>query len=239
MNNLKAPNRGRRVSDVMTSPPITVVPTTPFKEIVSLLTTNRISAVPVVDADGRPIGIVSEADLLLKEANPNPQQGRHLFDTPARRRDLVRAAGLVASDLMSSPVHTVLASAGLGEAARLLHDRGVKRLAVVDEDSVLVGIVSRGDALTAFLRPDADLVTDIREEVMVRTLWMDPNLVSVTAVNGVVNLQGVVDRRSDIPILTRLIGGVDGVVGLTTTLTFRFDDTRGMEMPSLGLPHLN
>ena len=69
-----------------------------------------------------------------------------------------------------------------------------------------------------------------------RTLWMDPDLVSVTAVNGVVNLVGIVDWRSDIPILTRLIRGVDGVVGITTSLTYRFDDTRRMDVPTLGLP---
>ena len=235
MNLLTAPITVRSVSDVMTRSPITVIPSTSFKEMVCLLTIHRISAVPVVDLDGRPIGIVSEADLLLKEANLDPEEGHHLFDGPGRRRDLAKAAGLVASDLMSSPVHTVLAAAGLGEAARLLHDKGVKRLAVVDKDGFLVGIVSRGDVLTVFLRPDADLVRDVREDVMVRSLWMDPHLVSVTAANGVINLEGIVDRRSDIPILTRLIRGVDGVVGITTSLTYRFDDTRGMdEVPTLG-----
>ena len=236
MDVLKAPRAGRSIGDVMTGNPITVTRSTSFKEIVRLLTTHRISAVPVVDVDGRPIGIVSEGDLLLKEANPDPEEGHHLFDGPGRRRELAKAAGLVAADLMSSPVHTVLAAAGLGETARLLHDRGVKRLPVVDDDGFLVGIVSRGDMLTVFLRPDADLVRDVRQEVMIRTLWMDPKLVSVTAVNGVVNLVGIVDRRSDIPILTRLIRGVDGVVGITTSLTYRFDDTRRMDVPTPGLP---
>ncbi len=235
MNAQKAPKAGRSVSDVMTGNPITVSRSTSFKEIVHLLLTHRISAVPVVDAAGRPIGIVSEGDLILKEANPDPDEGHRLFEGPSRRRDLAKAAGLLAADLMSSPVHTVPAAAGLGEAARLLHAKGVKRLPVVDDDGLLVGIVSRGDMLTAFLRPDAELVLDVREEVMVRTLWMDPDLVTVTAVNGVVNLDGVVERRSDIPILTRLIRGVDGVVGIKSSLTYRFDDTRGMDAQSLGL----
>jgi len=237
MNLQEAPRAGRSVSDVMTCNPITVCLGTTFVEIVRLLTTHRISAVPVVDGDGRPIGIVSEADLLLKEVNPDPGAGRSRFDRPARRRELAKAAGLVAADLMSSPVHTVPAAAGLGEVARLLHAKRVKRLPVIDDDGFLVGIVSRGDMLTAFLRPDAELVRDVRQEVMVRTLWMDPELVSVTAVNGVVNLKGVVERRSDIPILTRLIHGVDGVVGIRSSLTYRFDDTRGMDVPSGGLPH--
>ena len=197
----------------MTRDPVTVSLATTFREIVRLLTSHQISAVPVVDVDGRPIGIVSDADLPLTEA-----------------------AGRTAADLMSSPVHTVTTSAGLGEVARLLHAKSVKRLPVVDEEGVLVGIVSRGDMLTAFLRPDADLVRDVRQEVMVRTLWMDPDLVSVTASNGVVNLKGVVERRSDIPILTRLIHGVDGVVGIRCSLTYRFDDTRGMDVPAGGLP---
>lgn len=208
-----APRAGRTVSDVMTRDPVTVTLATTVQEIVRLLTSHRISAVPVVDLEGRPIGIVSEADLPLTEA-----------------------AARTAADLMSSPVHTVTTAAGLGEVARLLHAKSVKRLPVVDEDGVLVGIVSRGDMLTAFLRPDAELVRDVRQDVMVRTLWMDPELVSVTAFNGVVNLTGVVERRSDIPILTRLIHGVDGVVGIHCSLTYRFDDTRGKYAVAGGLP---
>ena len=236
MNIQEAPRAGRSVSDVMTCSPITVSLSTTFVEIVRLLATHRISAVPVVDVDGRPIGIVSEADLLLKEVNPDPGAGHGLFEGPRRRRELAKAAGLVAADLMSTPVHTVPAGAGRGEVARLRHAKGVKRLPVIDDDGFLVGIVSRGDMLTAFLRPDADLIRDVRQEVMVRTLWMDPDLVSVTAVNGVVNLKGVVERRSDIPILTRLIHGVDGVVGIRSSLTYRFDDTRGMDVPAGELP---
>ena len=213
MNLHAAPAAGRTASDVMTRDPVTVSLATTFREIVRLLTSHRISSVPVVDLAGRPIGIVSQADLPLTEG-----------------------AGRTAADLMSSPVHTVTAAAGLGEVARLLHAKGVKRLPVVDEDGSLVGIVSRGDMLTAFLRPDADLVRDVRQEVMVRTLWMDPGLLSVTAVNGVVELKGVVERRSDIPILTRLIQGVDGVVGIRCSLTYRFDDTRGMDVPAGVLP---
>ena len=215
----KAARAGRSVRDVMTGNPTTVSRSTPVEQIVRLLNSHRVGAVPVVDLDGRPVGIVSETDL-----------------GPRSRRELIGSVGLVAADLMSCPVHTVSASAGLGEAARLLRAKGVKRLPVVDDGGFLVGIVSRGDMLGAFLRPDGDLVRDVREDVMVRTLWMDPELVSVTALDGVITLKGIVGRRSDIPILTRLIGGVDGVVGISSSLTYRFDDTRGMDAPTLGYP---
>jgi CBS domain-containing protein len=208
----EAPRTGRSVGDVMTGDPFAVTGLTSSNEIVRLLTRFKISSVPVIDVDGRPTGIVSESDLLLK-GEP----------------------GVVAADLMSSPVHTIPAKAGLGEAARLFRAKRVKRLPVVDDDGMLVGMLSHSDMLTAFMRPDTDLVRDVREEVMVRTLWMDPDLVSVTAIDGIVNLQGVVARRSDIPILTRLIHGVDGVVGITSSLTYRFDDTRGMDAPTGGL----
>jgi len=234
MNLREAPTSGRCVGDVMTKCPITVNPSTSFQEIVRLLVTHRISTVPVLDGDRRPIGIVSEADLLHKEANPDPDAPHPRFEGSRRRHERAKAAALVAADLMSRPVHTVRADAGLGETARLLHDKGVKRLPVVDDAGRLVGIVSRGDMLTAFLRPDADLVREVQQEVMVRTLWMDPTLIGVTALQGVVSLEGVVDRRSDIPILTRLIHGVDGVVGVRSLLSFRYDDSRSQGFPDQG-----
>jgi len=90
----------------------------------------------------------------------------------------------------------------------------------------LMGVVSRADVLKVFLRPDMEIRREVVEDVIIRTLWMDPVSVEVRAVEGVVSLTGEVDRRSDIPILVRLVGAVDGVVGVRESLSFRFDDLR-------------
>jgi CBS domain-containing protein len=227
----------RTIADVMTRNPITIGEGAPFKDIALLLTTNCISALPVVDPKGIPVGIVSEADLLLKEAYPDAEHSHTVFERTRRRRELDKAAGLTAEDLMSSPVHTIGLKAHLGEAARIMHDRGVKRLPVIDETGRLVGIVSRGDLLKAFTRPDSEIVHEVREGVMLNTLWMDPSGIEVVARDGVVSLFGEVDRKSDIPILIRLIHGVDGVVGVNDRLSFRYDDTRSMAIHSWDSPH--
>jgi CBS-domain-containing membrane protein len=105
-----------------------------------------------------------------------------------------------------------------------MHEKEVKRLPVVDKEGELVGIVSRGDVLKVFLRPDAEIRREVIEGVLIHTLWMDPAGIKVTVTQGVVCLEGTVDRRSDIPFMVRLVTAVDGVVGVRESLSFRFDD---------------
>jgi CBS-domain-containing membrane protein len=209
----------------MTSRPVVAVETTGFKEIAGLLAEYRISALPVVDDSGRLVGVVSEADLLLKEAF-GVQDDRHLIESGRTRREHAKAGALLARDLMTSPAVTIGTEAPIAEAARLMHDRGVKRLPVVDEDGSVVGIVTRSDLLRVFLRPDAMIREDVVEGLIVKALWMDPNTIQVRVTGGVVDLSGQVDRKSDIRILTNLVGGLDGVVGVVEKLRFSYDDTR-------------
>ena len=190
------------VASVMTVRPIVATEATGFKEIAGLLAEHRVSALPVVDKAGRLLGVVSESDLLLK------------------------AGARFARDLMTSPAVAIGPLALVTEAVRLLHDTRVKRLPVVDKDGLVIGIVTRGDLLRVFLRPDSLIREDVVEELIVRTLWMDPNKIIVKVVNGVVDLSGDVDRKSDIRVLCNMIGGLEGVIAVGEQLRYRYDDTR-------------
>jgi len=214
----------RTVSDVMTRTVVVVHAGAPFKDVVRRMQEYRVSALPVVDDDGRLVGIVSEGDLILKE-DPDLDDAGHLFEGRQRRHEREKAAALVARELMTTPVVTVPPDATLGEAARLMHRKGVKRLPVVDGAGRIHGILSRPDLLKVFLRDDADIEHEVREDVVRRTLWIDPDTVLVSVHDGVVRLEGQLERRSLIPVLDRLVTAVEGVVGVDERLTYVVDDT--------------
>jgi CBS domain-containing protein len=146
------------VRDIMDSKPATVSPETPVEEIVAALRHHGIPGVPVVDGDGRCVGIVTEADLVL----PDDQGDLHLphyinlfggtvFLEPLGRYEqrLRKAFASTAEDMMTREPDTVPADATAKDAARLIHDTGHNRLPVVDEDGRLVGVVTRLDVLGA------------------------------------------------------------------------------------------
>ena len=212
------------VKDLMTTQVVTVGPATPFKEIVALLAEHRVSAVPVVDGDRRVLGIVSEADLLLKEEFPDPDQDIPLFWTKRRRLERGKAAGTTARDLMSVALVSISPDATVAEAARRMHAAGVKRLPVVDEQGGLVGIVSRGDLLKVFNRTDQAIRREIMDDVIVGEFTMDPNRFFIHVDDGVVVLQGRVERHSLLPYLFRAVHGVEGVVRVENRLAYDLDD---------------
>jgi CBS domain-containing protein len=196
----------------------------PFKLLVRLIEENRVSAIPIVDQTGVPIGIVSEADLLLKEQRHVLESGHNLVH-PRRGRDLrAKAAGNVASELMTSPPITITSGASLTDAARVMQERNVRRLVVVDERGRIAGIVSRSDLLQVFLRTDEELREEIVDKLMPQLLWPVPDGIRVDVRWNVVTLTGEVDRKSDIDVLARLAQGLDGVVDLVNRLTYRWDD---------------
>ena len=212
------------VKDLMTPQVVTIGPATPFKEIVARLANHRVSAVPVVDDDGLVLGVVSEADLLLKEEFPDPDADIPLFWTKRRRLERDRAAATTARDLMSIAVVSIAPDATVAEAARRMHTAGVKRLPVLDERGRLVGIVSRADLLKVFNRPDQAIRREIMDEVIVGEFMMDPNRFFIHVTDGVVVLQGRVERRSLLPSLVRAVHSVEGVVRVKNRLTFDIDD---------------
>jgi CBS-domain-containing membrane protein len=213
------------VKDVMTENVISVTDATPYKEIVQLLAKHAVSAVPVVDSANRVIGVVSEADLLHKMEYSGLEPHVHLLERKRRRVARAKAAGDVASDLMSSPVVTISPDVSLAAVAKVMDDERVKRLPVVDEHGHLAGIVSRRDLLRVYLRGDDALRQEIRDQVLRRTLWIDPETITVVVDGGVVTLSGTADRRSTAQITVRLCESVDGVVEVVDQLRYEYDDT--------------
>ncbi|HWC40678.1 MAG TPA: CBS domain-containing protein [Actinomycetota bacterium] len=215
------------VKDLMTTPVVTVQPTTPFKEIVTRLAKHGVSAVPVVDDSRLVLGVVSEADLLLKEEFPQPEQDIPLWWTRRARLDRAKAAAAVASDLMTVAVVAVSPDATVAEAARRMHTAKVKRLPVVDRRGRLVGIVSRSDLLKVFDRSDEDIRREIIEDVIVGEFMMAPSRFFLHVNDGVVVLQGRVERRSLLPYVVRAVQRVEGVVRVEDRLTYDLDDWDG------------
>jgi len=211
------------VKDLMTTPVVTVGPETPFKEIVARLAEHRVSAVPVVDDSRRVLGVVSEADLLLKEEFPEPEQDLPLWWTRRARLDRAKAAASVARDLMTVAVVAVSPDATVAEAARRMHTAKVKRLPVVDRSGRLLGIVSRSDLLKVFDRSDQDIRREIIEDVIVGEFMMAPSRFFLHVTDGVVVLQGRVERRSLLPYVVRAVQGVEGVVRVENRLSYDLD----------------
>jgi CBS domain-containing protein len=215
---------GQRVRDVMTTVVVTVAPDRGFKQIVDVLADFKVSAVPVVDADGVVVGLVSEADLLHKVEFGTDAPTR-LFEGRIRRESRAKASGQTAHELMSSPAITIDPSASIGMAARLMEQRRVKRLPVVDEATGrLVGIVSRRDLLRPYLRPDSEIKDDVAISVLRDSMWIDPAGIEILVDDGRVVLRGRVDRRTTATIAERLVQALDGVVAVDNELTWEFDD---------------
>ena len=212
----------RRVSDVMTTTVVTVDRITPYQEIDRLLTERRISGVPVLMMGRQVAGVVTEADLLAAE-DETARQAR-MADTMGRRRLLHKQppAGLTAGTMMTSPAITIGADATIPAAARAMNTHHIRRLPVVDDNGKLVGIVSRRDLLSVFLRPDADIAHDARQ-VLDELPLADPKKVIAEVRHGVVTLTGLMlpesgDEQDLMPLALRLIWDIDGVVDVVNRL---------------------
>ncbi|RAG87267.1 hypothetical protein DN069_01660 [Streptacidiphilus pinicola] len=211
-----APPAGRTVHEIMSTQVVTATSRTPFKELALLMDEHRISALPVLDARGRVIGVVSEADLLLKEAGRQQKLGMRaaLLDPD----QAARLAALVADDLMTAPAVTVPPEETVAGAARIMLERRVKRLPVVDEEGELIGIVSRADVLKVFLAEDAALADEVRA-ALARTLGAEVAAgLTVTLAQGVVTVGGALGDSSRIPAVALAVGAVDGVVDVNFAL---------------------
>jgi CBS domain-containing protein len=185
-----------QVKELMTIDVTTVRSTTSIKEAAALLAEHRISGLPVVDADRHVLGVLSE-------------------------RDIIELAGKTAGEAMSAPALTIGANRSVTEAVATMLDRNVKRLPVVDGEGLLVGIVTRADLVRAFVRPDEDVAREIREDVIQRTLWIEPAEVRVEVSDGEVRLSGEVDSKSDAELIPRFVERVPGVTSVLSKLRWR------------------
>ncbi|ADI04474.1 putative CBS domain protein [Streptomyces bingchenggensis BCW-1] len=206
-----------QVSDVMTRTVVAVGRDASFKEMVRTMGQWRVSAMPVLEGEGRVVGVVSEADLLPKEEFRDSDPDR--FEQLRRLPDLAKAGAVAAEELMSAPAVTVHAEATLAEAARIMAVRQVKRLPVVDSEGKLQGIVSRGDLLKVFLRPDEDIEEEVRRTVISYLFPGASHGVRVRVDEGVVTLGGQIPNTAMIPVAARLIRAVEGVVDVECHFT--------------------
>jgi CBS domain-containing protein len=162
------------VESVMTKQVVTARLDTPFKELVGLMAEHRVSGLPVVDRNGRLVGVVSEADTLAKQEYQGGTATRPWFAGRVRRARWRKSAGLTAADLMTTTAVTIGETATVSAAARLLAQKKVRRLCVVGEDGKLTGIVSRRDVITTFLRDDDAIRADIEEHVVKKACGSSP-----------------------------------------------------------------
>ena len=217
-----------RIESVMTTEVVTARPSTPFRELVDLLQRKRISALPVVDQDDRLVGIVSEADLLVKQGYPHGGDDVGLVHALRHRQRLGKAAGICALDVMTRQVVSVPVGTEVAAAARLMIRLGIKRLPVVDGQGRLAGIVTRGDLLKVFLRPDQAISWEVAHEIVQGRIGIPRGAVAVQTRNGMVSLTGQVERRSQVTELVRQVQAVHGVVSVDARLTWNVDDVTPM-----------
>jgi CBS domain-containing protein len=215
------------VRDVMSRVVVTIRSETPLKEAVRTMDHHGVSGLPVVDSDGCVVGVLSEADVVVKEAGERAMPRRRfgwLFGSDealAAARAKVDAS--TAGEAMTAPAITTTPDVKVRDAAATMLGRNINRLPVV-EDGRLIGIVTRADIARAFLRADDEIQFAIREKILRHTLWVDPATVDVDVDAGVVHLAGSLDRRSTAELLERLTHRLDGVVRVESRVEWAFDD---------------
>ena len=214
------------VKDVMTTQVVAVRRDATFKEMAATLRRFRVSAFPVIDEHQKVIGVVSEADLLAKEALADPGVAAELL----RHQDVRKAQGLTAGDLMTHPAVTVRPEDSVEHAARLMYSLRIKRLPVVDAGGGLIGLVSRTDLLAIYDRPDEEIRQEITDQVILREFLADPRQFTVTVEAGVVTLRGNPETTELGHEIVRKVRHVPGVVAVRDRLSYP-DDAPGVAAP--------
>jgi CBS domain-containing protein len=187
-----------------------------------------VSGLPVIDSNESIVGIITEADFIETEAGRAMGRQR-LFDTVFGEKK-TKAPSTVESAMTRYPVF-VDRNTTIAAAARLMADRKVKRLPVVDPEGRLEGIVSRADILVAFARDDEAIADDVERGVIRRILMLESRDVSVHVTEGVVELSGQVPNRSDARLLEELVGRIEGVIRCESDLVWSFDDVAAGPTP--------
>lgn len=214
--------RPRVVAEVMSLGVVTAREATVFKDLVSALARNRVSSLPILDAERRVVGVVSESDLLARvagESDRTPGSHRRAESGVEHRS----AHTATARELMTAPVVTVGLGTPIAEAVRLAATARVRRLPVVDQHDRLVGIVTRADLLRPYLRADAEIEEEIRA-LLRRDMDLTDPMVGISACEGVVVLRGELDRQLAVRRLIEQVSAISGVIDVNNQLTTRHHD---------------
>ncbi len=222
----------RTVQDVMTRDVVVAHESTPFHELVELLSRHHVRALPVVDDARHVLGIVCDSDLVLKEVQALKGPFRPHELTTRNRVERAKAAGTTAREVMTAPVVTVYPEELVADAARRLHAWKLDQLPVVDRAGVLVGIISRADVLKVFLRSDEEIRFELLDDIAGRLLRLPADRLDITVAGGVVTLAGRLGRRSRAIALAELASLVDGVVAVNDRLVYEQDDLDTTETPT-------
>ena len=206
------------VKDVMSTHVIAVRRSAPYKEMAAMLHMQRVSAFPVIDDDDKVIGVVSEGDLLTKEAfgDSTPESLPGML----RGRSRGKASAITAAELMTQPPVTIGPDVPVTQAARLMYSRRVKRLPVVDDDGKLIGIVTRSDVLSVYGRPDADIQREIAQDLIAGVFLNDPDRFTVVVKDGIVTIDGTPETASAGHDIVDAARHVEGVVAVRDRLSY-------------------
>ena len=223
-----------KVKDVMTKDVLTVRPDASLKDAAMLLAERRVSGLPVVDPRGEVVGVISEGDILFKETGQRPKEGilERWFSLPLQEFQSKLAARTV-QEAMTAPPMTIRPNRPVAEAAKAMIDQAVNRLPVVDDAGVLVGIVTRADLVRAFVRSDEAIEREIREDVIRRSLWIEPDLIRVRVERGEVQLEGMVETKAEAELLPEFVQRVPGVVSVLSKLRWNTEPGRDGSMGRL------
>lgn len=232
----------RKISSVMTPAEdvVSVQLHAGYKEIAEAIEERGVSAVPVVDDKMHVVGVVSEDDLLAKEARletGSEDASRLPFADQEERRALRKAAGVTALDLMTSPPVTIGPQQDVVEAARMMADEHLKRLFVVDVEGRLRGVVSRRDVLKVFIRTDEDIRREVAEDVLAGMFGIGPDTIEVGVRDGVVSLRGRVATSGQADLIRATVRRTDGVVDVADEIGFDHDDAEDRRSGGWGIFH--
>lgn len=214
-----------KVRDLMTTDPVTTAPDASLKEAARLMVRNQVSGLPVMDGD-RLVGIVTEGDYLRREADREQPYRLSLLEALFGEGSGNAPEVEKVFEVMTEKVLTIGPDAGISEAARLMSRRNIKRLPVLDEEGRLLGVISRADIVNAFTKPDEVIEDEIREDIVRRLLFLEPDAVDVQVSDGVVGLSGRLENRTEAHLLEELTRRISGVVKVDSRLEFEVDDER-------------
>ncbi len=206
------------VKDVMSTHVIAVRQNASYKDMAAMLHEQRVSAFPVLDDHNKVIGVVSESDLLTKEALEGTMPG--MTQSMMSQREHARASAVTAAELMTKPPVTIGPDEPVTQAARLMYSRRLKRLPVTTDDGTLIGIVSRADVLSVYSRPDADIQREITQDLILGMFGCDPARFTVAVADGIVTIEGAPETNLVGRDIIDAARHVEGVVAVRDRLSY-------------------